>query len=290
MFTRADRLHRKGMRLEDAGDANGALAAYAEALKINPKRPQTLYNVGLIHKYRREWAASFDFNRRAAVLQPDDEATLWNLAIAATALRDWPTARGVWNRLGMGVGQGPGPIDENFGMCPVRLNPDAEAEVVWAVRVDPVRARITSIPFPETGFAHGDVVLHDGAAAGYRMRNGEKVPVFNVFELFERGGYSTIAAAVTAPAEADMTALDSLCDAARVPVEDWTANIQWLCKACSEGLPHDTHDQDLKATDWAVERSVAFAVRDRAECDQLVQAWIAGGAGRAVSIDPLDRQ
>jgi hypothetical protein len=36
-------------------------------------------------------------------LAPDDEAAAWNLAIAATALRDWTIARAVWNSLGLHV-------------------------------------------------------------------------------------------------------------------------------------------------------------------------------------------
>ena len=38
----------------------------------------TLYNLGLIYKYRGAWRESFDYNSRADAPQPGDEATLWH--------------------------------------------------------------------------------------------------------------------------------------------------------------------------------------------------------------------
>jgi hypothetical protein len=98
----------------------------------------------------------------------------------------------------MNIGEGEGPIEANFGSTPVRLNPDAGAEVVWAQRICPVRARINNVPWPESGFRHGDVVLHDGAAVGYRLSDGQEKPVFNAFELFERSPFATFGSAVKA--------------------------------------------------------------------------------------------
>jgi len=140
---RADELHEAGIKLSDAGDEASAIEEYLRALALDPDRPNTLYNLGLIYKYRREWQTSFEYNQRARQLQPDDEATLWNLAIAATALQDWRTARDVWQTLQIVPDPGEGPIIENFGDTPVRLNADestdARTEVVWARRLCLVR-------------------------------------------------------------------------------------------------------------------------------------------------------
>ena len=147
-----------------------------EVLALDPHRPATLYNIGLIHKYRGEWDESLLFNQRSVELDPTDESANWNLAIAATALRDWQTARAVWKRLKISLGDGEGPIEADFGQAPVRLNPDTNAEVVWARRIDPVRAKIENIPYPDSGFRFGDVVLHDGAAVGTREAGGREYP------------------------------------------------------------------------------------------------------------------
>jgi tetratricopeptide (TPR) repeat protein len=52
---RAEALHRAGMELSDAGDEDAAVERYLKALTLDPDRPSTLYNLGLIYKYRREW-------------------------------------------------------------------------------------------------------------------------------------------------------------------------------------------------------------------------------------------
>lgn len=95
-FERAEELNEQGIAHREAGDDELALQAYEEALRLNPDAAKTLYNIGLVYKYRNDWVKSLDYNQRAYALRPEDEASRWNLAIAATALRDWATARKAW--------------------------------------------------------------------------------------------------------------------------------------------------------------------------------------------------
>ena len=277
----AEELHEQAQALEGSDD-DEALRLYHEALRLDPERPSTLYNIGLIHKYRGEWAESREFNRRSVELRPDDEAANWNLAIAATALGDWRTARSVWHRLGMGIDEGDTAIDANFGLTPVRLNPEGNAEVVWARRICPVRARIESIPFPDSGYRRGDVVLHDGAGTGSRMLDGRARPVFNVFLLFQPSGNATFELEVNAADPGDIQALEDAFDAGGWCVEDWTANIEVLCKACSEGTPHEHHDQaaESDATQWRVGRRLGVSAAVEADVREVLARW--QGPGREV--------
>lgn len=269
----ADRLHEEGISLSDAGDKSAALEKYLAALELDPHRPATLYNAGLIYKYRAAWTESFRFNQRAYELRPSDEATAWNLAIAATALRDWATARAVWKSQGFELPPGEGPIDADFGITPVRLNPNGEAEVVWAERIDLVRAHLTSIPFTDSGFRFGDLVLHDGAPVGYREHDDREYPVFNVLELFQASRHSTYEADVVAPAESDIEALDALCRRTGVVMEDWSRSARFLCKACSEGRPHEHHDHDKQDEGWRSERRVALAAISDSDVEAVLDAW-----------------
>ena len=92
---RANRLHEEGAAVMwDDGDAG--LSKFLAAVELAPEKAESWYNMGLIHKYRGAWTESFECNKKAHQYSPDDDATRWNLAIAATALNKWKEAREVW--------------------------------------------------------------------------------------------------------------------------------------------------------------------------------------------------
>lgn len=270
---RAAELHEQAMMLDDA---DAALALYREALAMDAQRPETHYNMGLIHKYRGEWQSSLDHNRLAVSMSPDDEAALWNLAIAGTALRQWSLVRDTWRQLGIrGIEPGDTPIELDFGMTPVRLNPETAGEVVWARRIDPVRARIENVPYPESGFRHGDVVLHDGAEVGQRTSGGQTYSVFNVLALFEPSERGTWVAELEAEDGQDAErAADRISEAGGY-AEVWTRNVRVLCRQCSEGIPHEHHQQDEPANHDAVFR-VGISAQEGEVIEPALRAWAAG--------------
>ena len=280
---KADRLHASAQSLSDRGRDDEAIAKYKEAVALNPEKSESYYNIGLIYKYRGAWRDSFEFNRKAHDLDPSSEAAGWNLAIAATALRDWNTARSVWSALGIKLDQGRGPIVCDFGATPVRLNPDGNAEVVWARRIDPVRARIISIPTGESEFCFDDTVLHDGAAVGYRMLGESERPVFNVLELFEASEFSTFRAVVRVNEKSDIDELEKRLQGLGMESEDWTANFRLLCKACSEGRPHD-HKTEHRETAWTPERRVGIAARALDDVEKALNEWAGAGARDVVDL------
>lgn len=277
---RAEELHGQARGLDDKDEA---LSLYHEALRLDPARPTTLYNIGLIHKYRGEWVESREFNQRAVELAPDDEAANWNLAIAATALHDWRMAREVWHRLGMDIELGDAPIDDNFGRALARLNPDGSAEVVWGQRIDPVRLRIENVPLPESGFRPGDVVLHDGAATGRRVSHGREYFVFNALMLHAPSRLSTFVLKVEVATPEDVAALEAAMEAQGGCIEDWTTSVRMLCKACSEGLPHDHHDDEGDRDDsWSTRRRLGVGIDTADALNTVLHAW-ASPTRRAVS-------
>jgi tetratricopeptide (TPR) repeat protein len=285
---RAEALHSAGVECSETGNEEGAIENYHKALELDPKRGDTLYNLGLIYKYRGAWRESFDFNSKAREFQPDDEATLWNLAIAATALRDWGTAREVWRTLKIITEDGEGPINQNRGQTPVRVNAEGAegraVEVVWSDCLCPVRSRILNIPTGATGFRYGDVVLHDGAPVGYRLNtHGQERAVFNVLELFEPSRFGTYEASLEVQSPEDIEELERLCAGAGIEIEDWTASLKNLCKACSEGRPHEGHDQELKEpVGWSGTRRIGFAAVGLEALNGVLREW-AAKPGRSVT-------
>ena len=237
------------------------------------------YNVGLTLKYRGAWAASLHHNRIASDLAPDDQAAHWNMGIAATALRDWPAAREAWRRAGLEIAASEGPIAMDLGMTPVRLNPEGDAEVVWGTRIDPARVVLGNIPFPDSGFRAGDIVLNDGAPVGQREYLGRTYSVFNVLELFEASANSTFEAEVHAHDAADLEALTAALEAAAVDHEVWTTSVRNLCKQCSEGLPHDHVDADDQPTTWPERHMLGISTTSPDKAREVLTRWSARGNG-----------
>ncbi len=281
---KAEKLYQEGEVLSAEGRESEAIDKYLKAIELDPEKSESYYNLGLIHKYLNEWQLSLKYNQKAHELASGDEAALWNLAIAATALRDWNTARTAWQKLGIELEGKTGPINMNFGMTPIRLNPSEEAEVVWATRIDPARAKIDSIPLIESGFRHGDIVLHDGAAVGYRQIEDREYPVFNVLELFEQSVYITKVATVLTKSDDDLRELERLFSLTQHDFEDWTSNIRNLCRQCSEGTPHQHHDNVLE-TEWSSKRRLGVAAYNDQDVMSLFEEWQQKSGGKLLTLE-----
>lgn len=265
---RAKRATERAAELRNAGKKAEAIATYQRAMAIDPTWSVPFYNLGLLHKYEGEWQASLDANLRATELDAKDEASWWNLGIAATALARWDLARKAWLRAGVKLPQGSGPVDYPCGFNPIRLAPAGEAETVWADRLDPARARLSSIPLG--GFCFGDVVLNDGAPTGYRKLRGADVPVFDCLALLEPSPLATWCVDITleepkrrkdAPGVFDQ--LDIIARDRGLAAENWTT---------SEREPPRR----------AARQRIAIAARTRGEVHDLLADWDAEGRGAIV--------
>src|SRR5262249_30184970 len=145
------------------------------------------------------------------------------------------------------VPDGDGPIDFPCGVGPVRLNPDGNGEVVWGQRLDPARMVLLSVPLPESGFCWSDVVLNDGQPVGTRRYRGRELPVFNALALLQRSPFGTYIARVEMPPdEALIVQLAEIAEGRDGAIEDWSSSIRPMCRACSEGRPHEGHDEELR--------------------------------------------
>lgn len=256
---RANAHNEEGRRLMAAGDLAGAQKAFESAIKIDPEFRSPWFNLALVHKWRHEWAEAIRCNQRVVELSgtTTDEPAWWNMGIAATALRDWQTARRAWRSYGVPLADGEGPIEDDFGLAPIRIDPAGKGEVVWARRIDPARAIIRSVPLPDSGRAWGDCILHDGVPNGERMLDGKPRSVFDEIEVWERSGVPTLVAEVHCASKADADELAETFFSGGHAAEDWTT-IQILCKACSEGRVDVPHDHS-RPTEWSGERRFGLA-------------------------------
>lgn len=255
------------------GDEEKAIGLYKAILSKKEDWAIIHYNLGLIYKYRKDWNNSFAHNLRAIELAPDDEAAQWNLGIAATMTQDWKTARQCWNFFGLGYEINAEDPAGNVGVAPIRINADANAEVVWATRIDPARAVLNNIPFPESAHRFGDVVLNDGAPNGYRTWNGQEYAVFDELEHLSKSDLRTFSIRCDLGKGGDLGWLETKCEGAGIKVENWTKSVRMLCKQCSEGRPHELHDRDLEPTKDKAGQLIAFAADSEEKLLRTLREW-----------------
>jgi hypothetical protein len=268
-------LNQRGIELEEHGRHDEAILFYRQAHVADPSWSVPLYNLGLVFKRQKRWEESLEFNQRAAALAPDDDAAWWNLGIAATALGRWDVARQAWRGYKIPIPDGEGPIDFPCGFGPIRLNPDSEGEVVWAYRLDPARAELASIPLPESRHRWRDIILNDGAPVGYRQYGGQELPVFNALELLQASPFGTYVATIAMFGDREQIArLAQTAERLEGSAEDWTTSTKIICKACSEGRPHEMHDTAAPPADGV--HVVGVAARSREHASEILFVWESG--------------
>jgi hypothetical protein len=277
----ANLINEIGRGFQRRGKYSAADFWYGVASRISPSWADPWFNRGLMAKFGHRWQDSYHFNVNATKLDPSLMPAWWNLGIAATALGNWTAARCAWSTYGVKVPTGEGPPDMQLGAIPIRVSPNGAGEVVWCDRLDPARARIASIPFPESGRGCGDVLLTDGEARGYRELAGRQVPVFDELDVLSSSSFSTFSAKLSAPSAESIRDLVSLARTQGIPAEDWST-VRLLCKACSEGAPH-SHTDDEELSEWKPQRIVGFAAKSLEQVRGLLAEWSDADSSRSVS-------
>jgi tetratricopeptide (TPR) repeat protein len=268
-----DILLEKARELTEEGNEKEAIEIYNQLIKDVPNWSVPYYNLGLIYKYQNDWQKSFYLNLKSTELNSDDDSSWWNLGIAATALKNWRIVRTAWNQFGLNLEINDEEVNTGKWHTPIRLNPDSDAEVVWAVRIDPARAIVKSIPLPQCKHRYGDLILNDGAPVGTRMVDGQEYSVFNELELLEKSNYKTFSVIVFTEEDKHRDKLFELLDDYEFPHENWTSTIRILCKQCSEGTPHDVHDKKLEENVKEGECHIGIASKDLQSIEEVLDKW-----------------
>jgi len=277
----------EGERALDRNDTAAAVAAFERYVAIDDLNPSAWFNLGLAYKFQRDWPNSVRCNRRSAELAPSSKEAHWNLGVAATAIRDWATARAAWRGIGLEPPAGNDPPEfAGLGMTPIRLHSDDGSETVWATRLDPCRARIESVPLPESGHLWGDVVLHDVVPNGTRQIGERTWSVFDELLRMDASGAATFESRVTVPTDADSLALNELFADLDVGAEDWTDSIEMLCNQCSTSNVHRHASPDDATPIRMVVRRYGFG-GDRDMIVAGLERWAAADAGR--SFEPIEQ-
>ncbi|GAB4053981.1 tetratricopeptide repeat protein [Catellatospora paridis] len=263
----------------NAEDWSRAGQLLEQAVLADPDGPRAAvwwFDAALAHKFLRNWPKAYELGLQAAARAPrgQQDPAFWNLGIAATVLREWDTARDAWRGYGIPVADGTGEITDGFGTTCLRIRTDSGDEVVWAQRLCPTRARVTSVPFdPSRRF--GEVVLHDGAPNGERYIGDRRFPVFDELMLFTPSIAPTLAAQVTAATAADTEELIDAGFAHGVGVEVLTGR-DLMCKCCSEGrvdVERDVRGGEQTMLFGGTEEQTRQVLQDWAAAAPAARSW-----------------
>jgi Tetratricopeptide repeat len=268
----AIRHNEEAIKLQERGQIAEAVKYYQKATKLWPAWATPWYNLGLLRKELRNWRESLRCNQKAVALNPSEQGAWWNLGIAATALGDWAEARRAWKEFGIEIPEGEGPIEMEFGLTPIRINPTEESEVVWCRRIDPARAIIACVPLPQSEHRFGDLLLHDGAPNGYRKAGGKEVPVFDELQLLAASEYGTFEVTLSGVGPEDVESLAELASERGLAAEDWSSNLRMICRACSEGRLDAKHTHDVDQTNC---RRIGFAALSDLQAREILRRWLA---------------
>jgi hypothetical protein len=269
---------RRASGLIDERKFQEALAPAKEACRLSPSSPGAWRNYAIALKHTHAWSECLAACERAHELEPEASGgACWNAGIAATALEQWPRARRAWTEYGLVIPAGDGPLEMELGIAGVRVAIETEPEIVLCQRLDPCRARILSVPLPESGRRFGDIVLHDGERRGERELESGTIPVFDELTLLRQSAYGTWQVRVQCEQPAERDAVIALFTGIDGTVEDWSENLTMMCAQCSAGIPHDTHPPPA-ASPWRPVRNLGLALTDERELDRLKQsgAWRPG--------------
>jgi len=270
-----------GIEHYNAGRYAETEIAWRAAAAADPGWDEPPFSLGVLYKWQGRWSEALASSRHALALNPQNQGALWNTGIAATALRDWQAARAAWTGYGIELPPGEGEIRAFAITTPIRLDADSGEEVVWTRRIDPARAVITSVPLPESGRRHGDIVLHDGEPKGERMLGERTVAVFNMLGLWRASREITFRCRVYAHGAHDSAVLERMLGRAGCASEDMS-NIRMLCRQCSEGLVHEQHDHDRPDPRWNPNRRLLIATRSPKRLRLALKQWARREATREV--------
>lgn len=218
------RVYIRAQRHESRGADELACALYAESARRDPEWAEPLVALALNLRDRGEYATMQGACAAAVMREPNHSFALWNLGLASTVVGDWAAARKAWRRYGLEIAEGDQPIRGFFGIAALRLHgPDGHHEDVWVRRICPVRAVIENVPYPESGYRYGDIVLLDGVPQGEVMRDRHPVPVFNVLSTLAPAVHGTFECAVDLLDPEAWSDLKELAESRALAVETWPA-------------------------------------------------------------------
>ncbi len=214
-----------GSALRYAGPQHDAEAeaVYKRVLALRPEEPWWQFDLALFYKNRGRFAEALPIFQDVQKRVGDEPPVLWNVAIAATALRLGDVALETWRKLGFDGVVGADGLPRIQGLADVKVrlstreldgtpaHPDEAGkpvryEDVWVRPYSLVHGVVLNPPRPGLRAGYDDTILWDGQPLSTFDHRGETIHLFPMLARLERG--AARAFAFVADASTDVEALN----------------------------------------------------------------------------------
>ena len=251
------------------GDVYHTVKLCKRAIKLDPDYAPPYRLLGRVYHERQEWKPCLHYYQRYVALRPRARDAWPYIGLAATALRQWRTARTAWNHLGHDLPLTARPPQLAPEIVGVRCKHRGQREILWARRLDPVRAELLSLPQLPTSLNYGDTVLFDLDKVGERMLPGGRVPVHPFLEQTDTRFYRTHRVRLYTESAAPIERLQELCRAANLGFDNWSAATRQIT---GKGLTEYYGRELLQATEHILPL-VGIATRRPEQLEEVLEAW-----------------
>ena len=247
----------------EQGDDYNAIKLYKRAIRMAPSWISPYAALGQLYKRRKEWKAVVYYHKKVVSLDPKRKENWWDLGIGASATGRFRLARTVWNKFGISSTPRQKPVQ-----IAVQLTHNGMFEVVGALKIDPARAMLISIPHPKSDRSYRDIILIDKNRIGTTITGNKKWPIFQELDLLKRSHFQTWSCVLENATEHDLQILEKLADEAKVGIEIWSnASKSMDISNRSEyfSTPHAMNEEG--------EVIIAFGARRARHVREVLRSW-----------------
>ncbi|MEO1260448.1 MAG: hypothetical protein AAFZ15_16750 [Bacteroidota bacterium] len=267
-----EELYRQAVAYGQRGDVYHAVKLCKLIARKSPDWSAPYAYLSNVYRNRNEWKPALHYSEKAIEYNPFNEVTWENLALAATAMESWKTARHAWNQLGFRFKNNDEEISLDLGLVPVRLNPTTQPEIVEATRIGPARAIIESIPQPSSGRRYKDLVLLNNKPNKDFVLHGKKLGVFDELEILKSSLWRTYAVILQTGSQEAADTLANLCGEAGLGFDNWSNATRFFQSNLHPKLM-EYYDQAIFAKMEKDAFIVAIAARRDEDILEVLKNW-----------------
>lgn len=255
-------LFEQAERYDARGDVYQAVKLYKHLIKLAPDWHPPYAKLSEIYKLRQDWKATLHYSKKAIALNVQDQASWWNVGIAATALKKPRLAQRVWAKFGY--------QQYDFPPVCVRLTWGSQLEIVAVRPIDPARGIIVNVPHPASERHYQDILLFDRKVLGYNILRKKKVPIHTALGVFKHSTFHTFSCQLHDVENKDIKILEGLCYEANLGFENWSNLTQ--VQNLNKKLPEYYGADFIKSTESG-DLVVAIAAQHQRQVEEVLANW-----------------